>query len=351
MGIGFGYTKKAMVKTIYDIYELPYDYDINQLDPLSYFPEEYHQLATNTIKKAITESLKWDQELMLNTMGNNTIWVRSIGESLCDENGVMVKLRGVLMDIDQYKNNEILLNSSIKLLSSNNLQLKNFTHILSHNIRNHASNISLLMTLIDKSELKGENLELIENANEVSVALNTTLDDLSAAIKVREDKVESTLLNFEEEYQKIFKIIGPEMQSHNASVRVLFNEKEVLFPEIYLQSIMVNLLTNAIKYRKPNVEPVIVLRTYRNEQQQTIQECSDNGIGIDLKLHKNNIFGLYKTFHGHKDAHGVGLFLVKTQIESQGGQVTVESTPGIGSSFKVIFNLQSNYPATDLNSL
>lgn len=343
--------KRQWSKTIYDIYELPYDYDIDQLDPLSYFTEEYHQLVTNTIKKATTENLKWDQELMLNTKGNNTIWVRSIGESLCDENGVMVKLRGVLMDIDQYKNNEILLNSSIKLLSSNNLQLQNFTHILSHNIRNHASNITLLMTLIDKSELNGENLELIQNANEVSVALNTTLDDLATAIKVKEDKIESTQLNFMEEYQKILKIIGPEIQSHNAAVRVLFNEQEIIFPEIYLQSIMVNLLTNAIKYRKPNVDPIIVLRTYRNEQQQTILECSDNGIGIDLKRHKNDMFGLYKTFHGHKDAHGVGLFLIKTQIESQGGQVTVESTPDVGSSFKVVFNQHSNYPATDLNNL
>jgi sensor histidine kinase regulating citrate/malate metabolism len=68
-----------------------------------------------------------------------------------------------------------------------------------------------------------------------------------------------------------------------------------------------------------------------------VLECEDNGLGIDLNLHGTKIFGLYKTFHAHKDAHGVGLFLVKTQVESQGGIISVDSKLHVGTTFKIIF--------------
>jgi chemotaxis family two-component system sensor kinase Cph1 len=217
-------------------------------------------------------------------------------------------------------------------------QLKTFTYILSHNIRNHSSNISLLTNLFDPTTLDENNAELFDKLGKVSVGLNKTLDDLGEAIKIRESKIESEVLYFREVTASVMEIVGLELSAHKVEVKLDFKVETVLFPKLYLESVLINLLSNAIKYRKKTVIPKITLRTYIDVNNHTVLECQDNGVGIDMKLYGDKIFGLYKTFHEHKEGHGVGLFLVKTQVESQGGVIAVDSEPGVGSTFKILFD-------------
>jgi light-regulated signal transduction histidine kinase (bacteriophytochrome) len=280
----------------------------------------------------------YDLEVQLITAKNNLVWVRARGEMLYDEQSKPTKLRGVFMDIDKYKLNELSLNKTVEMVTKNNQQLKNFTHILSHNIRNHASNISLVSSLVDESTLDEENGELFQKIRKISEGLNTTLEDLSYAIKIKDEIIEAERINFKEITTKILGIIESDVAANHAVVTQQFEVKEVIFPKIYLESILMNLLNNAIKYRKPGIEPRVLLKTYKDENGDTVLECTDNGIGIDLKLHEKKIFGLYKTFHDRKDSHGVGLFLTKTQVDSRGGQITVTSKPNSGSTFKITFN-------------
>jgi len=233
--------------------------------------------------------------------------------------------------------NEIALNRSLELTTQNNLQLKNFTHILSHNIRNHASNMALISSLVESDKLDKNNAELFDKMNNVSRSLNTTLEDLSEAIRIKESVIRSDKLNFKEITNNVLDIFKSDLDVHKVTVTTNFYAEEVVFPKIYLESIIINLVSNSIKYRSDDKDPEIELKTYINAEQRTVLECRDNGLGIDLKLHGNKIFGLYKTFHDRKDAHGVGLFLVKTQMESQGGLIEVESSPGNGAIFKIIF--------------
>ncbi|WP_439555488.1 sensor histidine kinase [Dyadobacter sp.] len=226
------------------------------------------------------------------------------------------------------------------MTTRNNEQLKNFTHILSHNIRNHASNMVLLSTLIDPEKLDEDNAQLFDKMKDVSNGLNATLEDLSKAIKIKDHVVQSEQLDFRVVTEKVLNIFGTDLNMNNAEVFLEFDEETVLFPRVYLESIVTNLVSNTVKYRNPSEQLRIILKSYKNRQGKTVLECRDNGLGIDLDLHRKKIFGLYKTFHNHKDAHGVGLFLVKTQIESQGGHIEVESTPGLGTAFKLIFNEQ-----------
>jgi signal transduction histidine kinase len=136
-------------------------------------------------------------------------------------------------------------------------------------------------------------------------------------------------------------VLEIELEETKATVqREIWTEK-VLFPRLYLESIVMNLITNALKYRRPGVPPVISLRTYTDRDDRVILECQDNGLGIDLEAHGKKLFGLYKTFHAGKDSHGVGLFLIKTQIESQGGYISVDSEPNVGTTFKVTFKPKS----------
>jgi signal transduction histidine kinase len=327
-------------KNLFDIYELPYHTDPTHIDLFNFLTDPYQKQLFDAFDAAEKNGLGWDIEILLTTAKGKNTWIRSVGEPVF-KGGSLVKLRGVCIDIDRYKRNEMALNQSMELVTQNNLQLKNFTHILSHNIRNHASNISLITSLVDQDKLDAENADLFEQINNVSASLNITLNDLSQAIKIKEGVLKPDLMNFTEVYNRVMQVVEPDVVIHNVVIDIDFEQAYVLFPAIYLESIMMNLVTNAIKYRQIDTESQILLRTYLNDDNLLVFECIDNGIGIDLNLHANKVFGLYKTFHDRKDARGVGLFLVKTQIESQGGQIVVESTPGVGSVFRIIFGKSS----------
>jgi signal transduction histidine kinase len=123
-----------------------------------------------------------------------------------------------------------------------------------------------------------------------------------------------------------------------SEVSIDFTQKNESIPvlgnSIYLESITLNLLTNAIKYRdsKKSCEIKILIQV----KDETVElQVVDNGLGIDLKRQGRKIFGMYKTFHDHPDSRGIGLFITKNQVEALGGEIEVESKEGTGSSFKV----------------
>lgn len=225
----------------------------------------------------------------------------------------------------------------VKMAQKNN-QLQSFTHILSHNLRNHSSNIALLADFVDESTLTKDNEELFQKIKTVSKHLNGTLDDLSQVIKIRDNQLEGEKLDIREVTQQVLGVLDESLHTSQAQVEMDFQETEITFPHIYLESILLNLLSNGIKYKKDGAHPMIKLRFYRNEKGHKTLEYSDQGKGIDLTLHADKVFGLYKTFHKHEDAHGVGLFLIKNQIEAQGGNIQVFSKVDTGITFKITFH-------------
>jgi len=111
---------------------------------------------------------------------------------------------------------------------------------------------------------------------------------------------------------------------------------EIDFVPAYLESILLNFTSNALKYRNPNVPLVITIES-DIEVGKPILQVSDNGLGIDLIKYGEQIFGMYKTFHGNPNARGIGLFMTKNQVESLGGKISVESEPNKGTAFKIQF--------------
>ena len=102
----------------------------------------------------------------------------------------------------------------------------------------------------------------------------------------------------------------------------------------YLDSVVLNLITNSIKYRSPK-RPCEIQVSARPKKDMVVLTISDNGLGMNLPAIGDKIFGLYQTFHKHSDARGVGLFLVKNQVESMGGRIELKSKPDEGTSFHV----------------
>ena len=324
-------------QAVYDIYEVPYDYNPNIDDSLMFYAPQYRAKIEAVLKMAHENGTSWDLEMELTTAKGRNIWVRSYGEAVYESNRI-VKLRGIFMDINKYHANEAILSRSLDLLTQHNKQLKSFTHILSHNLRNHANNIAMLTSFIDMDLLDKENAELVSKLDKVSKNLNNTLDHLSDAIKIREQVIASDNINLKEVANEVLNLLDGDIQFNYAEVITDFMVPKLRFPRIYMESILTNLISNSIKYKKANEQPEIIISTYFDEDAECIVlEYQDNGIGIDLLTNGDKVFGLYKTFTAGPDSHGVGLFLVKTQVESQGGKISIESKPGVGTKFRIFF--------------
>jgi signal transduction histidine kinase len=103
-----------------------------------------------------------------------------------------------------------------------------------------------------------------------------------------------------------------------------------------MESIMLNLITNSIKYAAPNRNPVILIAT-KKVGNTVSMVYSDNGIGMDMNQVRGRIFGLYQRFHNHPESKGIGLYLVHSQVTALGGTIQVNSTLNEGTTFQITF--------------
>jgi signal transduction histidine kinase len=132
---------------------------------------------------------------------------------------------------------------------------------------------------------------------------------------------------------KVTMSLQDDIQETNATIGANFDGiGQVTAIPAYLESIFYNLISNAIKYRHPRRRPDICI-TSRLKNDFVEIEFADNGLGIDVEMHKENLFNLYKRFHFHAEGRGMGLYLVKTQINALGGNIDLKSKEGVGSVF------------------
>jgi signal transduction histidine kinase len=244
------------------------------------------------------------------------------------------------------KNREEKLASSVenlqelsKNLINKNKQLENFAYIVSHNLRSPIGNLTALFNLHACEDDPSEKESLFAKMEQVAQRLDQTVEDLTAVIKVRQDTdIEKENLSFRAVLDKVVESLAVDIAQTGMTLHVDFQAiEQIHYPKVYLESIFLNLLTNAIKYRSPDRQPAVNFQTNLMENGKIELRCRDNGLGIDLARYGEKIFGLNKTFHKHPDSRGVGLFLTKNQIESMGGAIYVESQVNIGSTFIIQF--------------
>lgn len=265
------------------------------------------------------------------------VWHQTIKVPFQQLNSSKPTVLSVVTDVTRRKKNEMELSNSLNIISEQNKRLMNFAHIVSHNLRNHAGNIGMLLSLYDTEESQQEKQELLDHLRMASDQLNESIHDLNEIIdqqyKTSTDRKE---INLKKYISKIKEILTTDILAQNVTFREQVPEDLTLkYNPAYLESIILNLLSNAIKYRHPDRHPVIEIKA--NEHNKNIHfTVSDNGLGIDLEKHRDKLFGMYNTFHDNKNSKGIGLFITKNQIESMGGSIKVESEPEKGTTFKII---------------
>jgi signal transduction histidine kinase len=228
---------------------------------------------------------------------------------------------------------------NLSLIKANN-SLERFAYITSHNLRAPVTNlISLTQIQKDKSLTNEFKDEISDKIHECVIQLDSTLNDLVELIASKSgENIKSENLDLQTEFDKVLYSIDSQVQQSELQVETNFSERsQIYFPKQFLNSILLNLLTNAIKYKSDDRKLLIRLRT-ESKIGETILHFSDNGIGMNLKTIGDKIFGLYQRFHTDIEGKGMGLYIIKSQIEAMGGRIEVESEPGQGTSFRIYFN-------------
>ncbi len=145
--------------------------------------------------------------------------------------------------------------------------------------------------------------------------------------------LEITEINLEEIIHKTTKTLKDEIDNIKPKIILKLYNPVIRSNQTYLESIFLNLVSNALKFHSEQRPLEITIVSESISDKRTEIKFSDNGIGIDLKRHKEKVFGLYQRFHENSDGKGIGLFLIKSQITALGGTIYVESEVEKGTSY------------------
>jgi PAS domain S-box-containing protein len=250
-----------------------------------------------------------------------------------------------IRDVTEKKEMVNQLKKQQQLLSLHNDRLMNFAYIVSHNLRSHSGNFRIMLELLEKAESLKDKKEIMTHLKAISNGLSNTVGQLSETLIQVDNQSTREPIGLRHYIEKTSEILSGEISAVRGQlINNVSKDLKLHYDPTYMESILLNFISNAIKYRHPERNPVITIDAVQSNGSLLLQ-IQDNGVGIDLTKHGETLFGLRKTFHGNKDAHGVGLFITKNQIESQGGKIEVQSEVGKGTIFKVFFDLAAR-PAT-----
>ena len=229
-----------------------------------------------------------------------------------------------------------LTEEAFSIVSAQKSKLLNFSYIVSHNIRSHSSNISGLIQLMLERRDPVIHNQLIQSLKISSDRLDETLRHLSDLLIIQsKQKVHKEEVQLHELVHTILQTLSLEISATQATIINKIDNNLIVFNDrTYLESSLLNLISNTIKYRRPDVIPEIIISASETENGIKIA-VEDNGLGIDLKANREKVFGMFKTFHQHKASRGIGLFITKNQVEAMGGSIAVDSTPLKGSVFSI----------------
>lgn len=299
-------------------------------------PEDREKTVNYNLEKS-HNSMQYDFEYRFIAKNGNIIWIRDL-VNVIYENGKPLSLKGIMIDITNKKKAEKELSDSFDLMMEQNKRLLNFSYIVSHNLRSHASNIQAISNLIETVESDEERHEMIEMLQKVSSALNESMLNLNEVVNIQTNlNLVKKRLNLRENIEKIIDILSEQVALKKAEIHNNVDSNIfVIYNPAYLESVLLNFISNALRYSHPNRIPVIKIDC-KAEIGQIILKISDNGMGIDLERDGSKLFGMYRTFHNNPDSKGIGLFISKNQIDAMGGSVTAESQPDIGTTFTITF--------------
>lgn len=256
-------------------------------------------------------------------------WHLSRAQPMLGADGTILKWFGSCYDIDEYKR-ALDLENRIS-------QYEDFNRIVAHNLRGPAGSIHLILNMLADTTDEQEREEFLQMLSQSSETLNETLNELMRVLEVRNSKnIAYDTCDLNEMTRVTENMLKGQIVGKKAQLTTQFDIATMQFPKMYLESIFYNMVSNSLKYSKPDVPPEIKITSQLISGHVTLT-FEDNGLGIDLHRHGKDMFKLNSVFHAGHDSKGIGLFMTKTQIETFGGKISVESEPNVGTKFTIVF--------------
>jgi len=239
-------------------------------------------------------------------------------------------------------NKELQLAEAERIKMVNDLMLRNnileqFAYIISHNLRSPVANIIGASSALNDADLSADDRDMLNKAINTSILrLDNVVQDLNVILQIKDSTNETKeRVVFSDLVNDIKFSIKNLVDKYAVKIECDFSEVDEYFTlKPYLYSIFYNLISNSIKYRNPDIPTLIKIEShYKNNKLQLI--FTDNGMGINLKKNQDEIFGLYKRFHPEIEGKGMGLYMVKTQVETLGGTICIKSEENKGTEFVI----------------
>ena len=287
---------------------------------------------------AIAEKRECQIETLTKKKNKEEYWVRFSMIPIYNSDNELSHWISIQKDVTEERKQEKEKEQLIRELTQNNKDLKQFSYITSHNLRAPLSNLIGLLNLIEDIPINSELSEIINGFKKSTHLLNETINDLVKIIVIKDKiSIQKENVTINEVVEHVFSQLKFQIEQSKPILKLNFDEADTIYTnKAYLESILINLLTNSIKY-KSETKKLKISITIKKTNNSTILKFKDNGIGIDLKRNSEHIFGLYQRFHDYPDSKGLGLYLVKSQIESLGGTIAIESEVNKGTEFTLTF--------------
>ncbi len=293
--------------------------------------------------KKLLRAIKNEEECLIETISytkqKEEFWVRFSMIPIFNNEGVISHWISIQRDITDEKKLETEKEHLIRELTQNNKDLKQFSYITSHNLRAPLSNLIGLLNLIEDIPVENTELEeIIGGFTKSTHLLNETINDLVKVIIIKDNpSMQKEEVSLQEVFENVFSQLSFQIELHKPIIKLKFDRVPLLNTnKAYIESILLNLLTNSIKYKSENRKLKISIMAEQIDH-KAILTFKDNGIGIDLERNRDKVFGLYQRFHNYPDSKGLGLYLVKSQVETMGGTISIDSEVNKGTTFTITF--------------
>ncbi|WP_374164132.1 PAS domain S-box protein [Arcticibacter sp. MXS-1] len=299
------------------------------------------KIKDNELEESISNCIRtgkvWKGEVEQKTKTGTEYWTYTHVIPFLDGDDNPYQYLFIGWDITQKKVAELENEQVTRDLIQRNKNLEQYGYIISHNLRAPLSNILGIIQLFQSVEITTEEREALgADLMKCGSQLDQVITDLTAILHTSRDLAEAKEeIHLESLVTSVTSTLVPAFKREAAILNCDFRELETIYSiRSYLTSILYNLISNSIKYRNEYEVPLIEIKGFKTEGKGMI--CySDNGLGMDLEKYGDKVFGLYKRFHSHKHGRGMGLFMVKTQVETLGGKITIQSEVQKGTRFTI----------------
>ncbi len=308
-------------------------------------PED-RQAVMESLKLTIKDKsvTKWNEEYRFQRADGSYAFVNDRGAVIRDENGKAIRFVGAMQDITprkEYEESLLELNTQLAeqtmQLEASNKELEQFAYVASHDLQEPLRMVTSFLSQIDKRYtdlLDDKGKQYIGYAIDGARRMRQIILDLLNYSRMGRFDEDSQRIDLNELLKEVIYLNNTRITETQATIEL--DELPILSTyKTPLLQIFHNLISNALKYKKPDTNPVIYVRYTRliNGVQFTVE---DNGIGISADYYER-IFGIFQRLHNQKEfsGTGVGLSIVKKIVENLRGKVEVESEEGIGTKFHI----------------